>query len=69
MGSRWFDEDTGADWRFSGSAWGEVGRAVALNKLILDKLDELLTEMRRQNGHLQAGSELDSEEALEFARG
>ena len=68
VGSRFFESDTGADWRFDGSAWGEVGRGIALNTLMLEKLDEILWELRTQTGHLQAGSGLEKKEALELAR-
>jgi len=40
-----------------------------LTKLILEKLDEVLTELQRLNGHLSVGSDATSKEALEMARG
>lgn len=68
-GSRFFESDTGADYRFDGSAWGQAGREPVLTKLILEKLDEVLTELQRLNGHLSVGSDATSKEALEMARG
>ena len=66
-GSRFFEQDTGADYRFNGYAWGEVGRGQIVSNLILEKLDGILTELQKQNGHLQVGSGLDGQEARVIA--
>ena len=67
-GSTFEESDTGDEYRFDGRGWSLIGSATALSGRIVDRLDEILEELRTQTGHLAAGSELSRGDAEEIGR-
>ena len=62
-GSTFEESDTGDEYRFDGRGWNLIGSAAGLTARIMDRLDEIVEELRVQTGHLAAASEISRGDA------